>query len=74
MSERLHRLREILARRGAEIVDLGVADLHVVRIAGIVLVGGADQRELVLVGNGEDDAAVLVLEEIGARIVEFLAR
>ena len=42
------------------------------RVALIVLIGGADQREIVLVGDGEDDAAVLVLEEIGARIVELL--
>ena len=42
------------------------------RIAQIVLVGRADQREIILVGDGEDDAAIPVLEEIGARIVEFL--
>ena len=72
MSSRRHRLREILARRIAEIVDLGIADRRLRRVAEIVLVGRADQREIILVGNGEDDAAVPVLEEIGARIVELL--
>ena len=43
------------------------------RALTVATVSRADQRELFLVGDGEDDAAVLVLEEIGARIVEFLA-
>ena len=34
-----------------------------------VLVGGADQGEVAFVGNGEDDAAVAVLEEIAAIVV-----
>ena len=73
MSSRLHRLGEIFAGRVAQIVDLGVADDGTsCGSPAIVLVGRADQRELVLVGDGEDDAPVAVLEEIGARIVEFL--
>ena len=39
-------------------------------IAGEILVGGADQRVVALVGNGEADAAIGVLEEVGAVVVE----
>ena len=36
----------------------------------VVLVGGADQREVALIGNREDDAPVGVLEEIGPVVLE----
>ena len=67
------RFGEILARSRAEIVALLLADRDVLRIALVVTVGRADQRELSLIGNGEDDALVRVLEEIGPGIVELLA-
>ena len=68
----LDRLDEIFAGGGAEIIDLGIADFHLGRIAVIVLIGGADEGEILFVGNGENDAAIGVLEEVGARIVELL--
>ena len=44
-------------------------------IAVIVAVGGADQREVALEGNGEDDAPVRVLKDVGAVVVvELRAR
>ena len=66
---RQHRLGEILAGRSAEIVDLRGRRLHLGRIAVVIAVGGADQREIVLVGNGENDAAVGVLEDVGAVVI-----
>ena len=35
-----------------------------------ILVGGADQGEIAVIGDGEDDAAVGILEEIGAIVRE----
>ncbi len=67
-----HRLVEIFAGGGAEIVGLLFGDPHVLRIAAVIAIGGADQREILLIGNGEDDAVVGVLEEIGARPLELL--
>jgi hypothetical protein len=63
---------EIFAGGVAQISDFGLADCGLVRVAGIVPVGRADQRELFFVGDREDDAPVAVLEEIGAWIVELL--
>jgi hypothetical protein len=39
----------------------------------VVLVGGADQGEVLLVGDGEDDAAIRSLEEIAAVVIEACA-
>ena len=39
----------------------------------MVGVGGADQCEIILIGNGKEDAAVGVLAEIGLRRFEQLA-
>ena len=39
----------------------------------IVAIGGADQREIILIGNDEDDAAVGVLEHVGAVVLVELA-
>src|SRR5439155_20165837 len=39
-------------------------------IGGEILVGGADEGELALVGNGEDDAPVGVLKDVGAVVLE----
>jgi hypothetical protein len=40
----------------------------------VVAVGGADQGEVGLVGDGEDDAPVAALEDVGAVVVEQPAR
>src|SRR5690606_7449350 len=42
-------------------------------IAGKILIGGADQGKIILIGNGKDDAPVAVLEKISAWIIKFLA-
>ena len=42
------------------------------RIANIVAIGRADQREIAFVGNGKYHAAVGVLEQVGAVVVEQL--
>ena len=39
-------------------------------IAVEVLVGGADQGEVLLVGDGEADAPVGILEDVGAVVIE----
>src|SRR3569832_2588982 len=70
---RLHRFGEIFADGGAEIFDLRRGRFHEGGIAVVVLIGGADQREVILIGNDEDDAAVAVLEHVGAVVIVELA-
>ena len=61
---RPHRLGHVVAGQLAEIGDfLGRADRRLARLDSDV--GGADQREVPLVGNDEDDAVVLVLQHEG---------
>mgnify|MGYP001221564184 CR=1 FL=1 len=62
---------EVVVGRSAEIGGLFWRNLGLARIARIVAVGRAEQREIVLVGNGEDDAAIRkesakIRREIGA--------
>ncbi len=63
---RLDRLCQIFADGIAEIFDFLRRRLHLGRVAVVIAIGGADQREIVLIGNDEDDAAVAVLEHVGA--------
>ena len=65
-----HRDFEIFARRFAEIGNFALADLR--RTFGIAprFVGRADQRMVAFIGNGENDAAILVLENIA--VVAFI--
>lgn len=67
-----HRLLEILTGTRAEIIGFFIADRDLGRIAMIVLIGGTNQRKIVFVRDGEDDTSVIVLEEIGTWIGEFL--
>ena len=67
---RVTRPLEIFADRVEEIVGLPFVDRGGGGVAGEILVGGADQREVALVGNGEADAAVGILENIGAIVIE----
>src|ERR1700722_17153696 len=60
------RLGQIFADGSAEIFDLLAGRLYLGGIAFIVPVGGADQREIVLIGNVEDNPAIAVLEHVGA--------
>jgi hypothetical protein len=64
---------EIFVRRVAEIGDLRVAGARRARVAVEIAIGRADQREIVEIGNGEDDAAVAGLENIGESVVEQFA-
>ncbi len=48
-----------------QVIDLAVGDLHPGRVTVILLIGGADQAELPEIGNDEDDAPILVLQDIG---------
>ncbi|MNE44950.1 hypothetical protein D3C80_1392140 [compost metagenome] len=41
------------------------SDRHLCRVAVVLAVGGADQGEAFQVGDGEDDAAILVLQDVG---------
>src|ERR1700730_5945181 len=69
---RLDRLGQIFADGIAEVFDFLIGGFHLGRIAMVIAIGGADQREIVLIGNHKDDAAVAVLEHVGAIMrVEF---
>ncbi|MNO76254.1 hypothetical protein D3C76_673250 [compost metagenome] len=48
-----------------QVVGFLRADLHVVRIALVFAVGGADQGKALEIGQGEDHAAVFVLQHVG---------
>ncbi len=47
--------------------------VHGAGVVAVLDVGGADQGEVLLVGNGEQDAAVGVLEDVGVVALEGLA-
>ncbi len=66
-----HGHTEIDTRGGAEIGDLRRRRLRPRRVAVVVVIGRADQGEIVLEGDGEDEPPVACLEEIGARVVVF---
>src|SRR6266404_832285 len=66
------RVRQIFAHGIAKVFYLFGRGFDLGRIAVVIAIGGADQREIVLVGNDEDNAAVAVLEHVGAVVrVEF---
>ena len=58
-----------------QIVDLTVINAHILGPTFIGNVRRADKAEIVLIGVDEDDALVVVLQEIGmGAIPEFAAR
>ena len=63
-------LTEIAVRRIAEIGDLGGGHRHDRGIAGEGARDAADQREIALIGAGEDQPLVAVLEHIDAVRIE----
>ncbi len=67
---RRYRPAQIVADRLKQIGFLLRGDRGVGGIAGIILIGGADQREVVLVRDGEADPAVGVLEDVAAVVPE----
>ena len=69
---RPHGALEVAARLFAQIVDLAGIDARRADLAVVFHIGGADQRELAFVGNGEDDALVGVLEDVGMVVLEQL--
>ncbi|OIQ67894.1 hypothetical protein GALL_505240 [mine drainage metagenome] len=62
--------REIVAGEGTEVVLFFRGANHLAGFAVVVLVRGADQGEVGLIGNRKDDAAVGTLEEIAAVVVK----
>src|SRR5690606_6614731 len=48
-----------------QVIGFFIADRHLGRVAGVFAVGGADQGEPAEIGQGEDDAPVLVLQNVG---------
>ncbi|ACO77617.1 hypothetical protein AvCA_14000 [Azotobacter vinelandii CA] len=61
----LQRSLEMGVDHSQQVVDLGFADIHFGRVAGELPVGGADQAVTLQVGNDEDEAPVLVLQNVG---------
>jgi len=61
---RPNRLSKVFADRIAEIRNLLGRGFHLGWIASVVAVGGANQREIFLIGNDEHDAAVAVLKYV----------
>ena len=70
---RLDRLAEEFVHRAAEIEHLLGARRHRIEVAGEILVGRADQREILRERQREHDALVGVLEDVAAVVVEQLA-
>jgi len=66
-----YRYREIFARGLAQIVDFAIADPGLAFGIAPRLVRGSDQCVITLVGNGENDAAVPVLEYIAVLTLIF---
>jgi hypothetical protein len=63
---------EIDVHRITEVARLLLRDRHLAGIAREIDVGGADQREVILVGNRKDDAPVGILEDVGEVVIEEL--
>ena len=65
-------LLEVLRGQSAQVRSFISIDGYLCRIAAVVHIGGADEREVLLVRNGKDDATVAVLEDVGVVVVEKL--
>ena len=61
---------EVLAGRLQEVVGFLSGDRRIAGIAGVVAIGGADEGEVALIGNREDDPPVFLLEGVTAAVVE----
>src|SRR3546814_6589617 len=62
--------RSVGVHRIAKVARLRLRDGDPRRVAVEVDVGGADEGEIVLVGNRKDDAPVGVLEDVGKGVLE----
>ena len=65
-------LLEVLGGQCAQVGHFVRVDGHLRRVATVVDIGSADEREILLVGNGEDDTAVAVLEDVSIVVVKQL--
>src|SRR3546814_5874188 len=65
---------EVGVHRIAKVARLRLRDGDPRRVAVEVDVGGADEGEIVLVGNRKDDAPVGVLEDVGKGVLEEIGR
>src|SRR5690606_11951332 len=68
-----HPMLEIVGHARQQVVALFVARGDDGRVAVVVDVGGADEDVVVLEGQHEHDAPVMVLQDVGAVVVEPLA-
>lgn len=55
-----------------EIIDFFCIDFDFVGIVVVFEVGGVDEGEFFLIGDGEDDVFVWVLEDVGVGVIEQL--
>ncbi|MNP23452.1 hypothetical protein D3C76_1161620 [compost metagenome] len=60
---------EVVVIHFQQVVDFVIVNLHVFRIAVVFHVGGADDGELVIPWDHEDDTVVFVLQNIGLRLI-----
>ena len=67
-----HRAGEVAAGLLAQVAHLVGADAGLLGCAVLLDVGGAHQGEVAFVGDGEDDALVGVLEDVGVVVLEEL--
>ena len=67
-----YRLAEVARCRAADVVDLAVGDFDLVDVAIEIAVGGAEQGEVPLVGDREDYAPIIVLEDVATLVIEEL--
>ena len=63
---RLNRRPEIFARAGAKIRNLLGRRLHLIGVAGVILLGRSDQGEFAFEGKRKEDAPVGILKDVAA--------
>ncbi|EME01031.1 hypothetical protein B381_05966 [Stutzerimonas stutzeri NF13] len=61
----LELLAKVRVGHAQYVGDLLLADAHLGRVATVLSVGGADHGVAIQVGDGEDDAPILVLHDVG---------
>ncbi|MNP42797.1 hypothetical protein D3C76_1365840 [compost metagenome] len=56
---------EVLVDHFQQVIGLALGDCHFRRVASVFAVGGADQGEAFQVWNGEDNALIFILQNVG---------
>ena len=64
-----YRPFEIFAHRREQVIGLGIRNPRCAWIAFMILVGGSDQRVVLLIGNGKADTAIAILEDVAAVVI-----